>query len=386
MKKWLVFMLITGGMVSGVLLFSTSVERVGSAGRFLEGLRQGNNDVTRTGIGEVQGVDVGQIEEGRHVPVAAASVAAENQGQNQSQDQNADQAEDQNVNGNANANYTDASVDFVVRDMYFVYDGTTIVLPSEIVKGFIRSDCQAPEDSCLDSVPCVDVVSVNIYVRSTLLDMLEGQEVLKEARNENGSFLYRGVDWSVDEGQLTDEIVSSLTTLSLDYQEQTCGKIGEPDDLLGESLPNPVIWVLKKEIAGTDGLYASRYIEIDDSQQHLYLWQDGKVVKDYEISGFYDQYAVYGVFSIINKSPNAWSNIAKKWMPWWMAYHYDSRQNAMLGIHELVYWTDENGVYHEESSDSIGQKKSGGCIRLDRGKAEEFYQMITVGTPVLIHE
>ena len=94
---------------------------------------------------------------------------------------------------------------------------------------------------------------------------------------------------------------------------------------------------------------------------------------------------MYGVFKIHNKSENAWSPIAEKWMPYWMAYYYDASQAAWLGIHELVWWTDDSGEYVEESSESIGQKKSGGCIRLDRGQAEELYNMVEVDMPVLIH-
>jgi hypothetical protein len=274
----------------------------------------------------------------------------------------------------------------VASDMYFVYDGKTIVLSSLDVQSFLRSDCRASDDDCVSVIPCVDIEATQTYINDRLHSMLVGQLVVSEARNKNGSYLYSVSDWSLDEGTLLKDVVENLSTRISGYRRGVC-EFG-PDGVasIKELQRNPVIWVLKKESPGTDGQYASRYIEIDNSQQHLYLWQDGNVIKDYEISGFYDEYAVYGVFSIVNKSTNAWSSIAKKWMPWWMAYYYDDRQNAWLGIHELVYWTDANGVYHEESSDSIGKKKSGGCIRLDRGPAKEFYDLIDVGTPVLIHE
>lgn len=277
-------------------------------------------------------------------------------------------------------------VKLVASNMYFVYNGKTIVLPELDVVSFLRSDCKAIDTDCIEEVPCVQIPAIRTYIAKRLTGMLEGQRLLEEAQNENGSFLYRVSDWGVDEESMLQDIVEELTVRIQIYQESVCDSGIEAATLSDLLTKNPVVWVLKKEGAGTDGLYASKYIEVDDSQQHLYLWQDGGVIRDYEISGFYPEYAVYGVFSIINKSVNAWSSIAKKWMPWWMAYYYDGRQNAMLGIHELVYWTDENGVYHEESSESIGKKKSGGCIRLDRGQARELYDVIEVGTPVLIHE
>ena len=137
---------------------------------------------------------------------------------------------------------------------------------------------------------------------------------------------------------------------------------------------------------GTRGEFADRYVEYDHVSQRLYAWDSGLLVNEWGASGFYDEYAVFGIFDLKNKADNAWSPIAEKWMPFWMAFYYSNNQKAWFGLHELVYWYDDEGNYREESSDSIGFKKSGGCIRLDRGEMEELYDFAEVGMYFLIYE
>lgn len=144
--------------------------------------------------------------------------------------------------------------------------------------------------------------------------------------------------------------------------------------------------VPRKTHLGTNGEYTEqKYIELDHQKQKIYAWENGELYRSWDASGFYDEYAVFGVFDIKNKSKKAWSPVVNKWMPYWMAFYYCKEQQAWFGIHELVWWTDDTGKRIEESSESIGQKKSGGCVRLDRGEMEVLYDWTTVGTPFLIH-
>lgn len=281
------------------------------------------------------------------------------------------------------------------EEVYVIYDGTTVVLSSEAVGRFYRDECPYA-DSCDVDTPCVNVVTVREYVSIHLLGLLDAATTTEVASNRFGHFEYRASDFGPDEEKLVGDLVSMMTIRAKNYRSTVCADPGESGNVvverggsvMGESDPVPAgrtIQVDGVEVPGTDGRYSDRYLELDDSQQHIYVWEKGEVVRDYEVSGFYDEYAVYGVFSIRNKSLNAWSPIAEKWMPFWMAFYYDPKQQAWFGIHELVYWTDENGEYQEESSESIGSKKSGGCVRLDRGQAEELYDWVQVGDPLLIH-
>ena len=59
--------------------------------------------------------------------------------------------------------------------------------------------------------------------------------------------------------------------------------------------------VLVMDLPSTDGKYARRYIEIDDSRQKLYAWVDGKVQREILLSAAKRGYVVYGVFPIVDK-------------------------------------------------------------------------------------
>ncbi len=274
---------------------------------------------------------------------------------------------------------------YTPSELFIISNGRTVVIPSGTVSQLIRSDCSASEGSCLKVLPCVDVDAVSAYVATTLLGILDSAQQKLVAQNEYGSFSYIADDYQINRKLLIFDIVTELTLQIEEFHRSVCVDAeASLEDIPIKSKPLEIN-VRSMISAGTDGTYAPHYLEIDDSQQMLYVWKNGHISKAYRVSGFYDEYAVSGVFNIKNKAKNAWSPIAEKWMPWWMAFYYDGRQDAWLGIHELVYWTDSNGVYHEESSDSIGKKKSGGCVRLDRGLAQELYDDTPVGTPVLIH-
>ena len=139
----------------------------------------------------------------------------------------------------------------------------------------------------------------------------------------------------------------------------------------------------------TDGTVAQRYIEVDGSRQVMFVWESGKY-KKYRMSGAFPEYNPVGVFTILNKSPLAWSSTANKWMPYWMAFTYDKKQAAMLGIHALIYWypgfqkTGETKIYEPESN--IGKPRSTGCLRLTVSEAEKVYNWAKVGDVVVVHD
>lgn len=82
-----------------------------------------------------------------------------------------------------------------------------------------------------------------------------------------------------------------------------------------------------------------------------------------------------GTYKVLSKSPRAWSNSAKLWMPYWM--HFSGRGH---GIHELPEWP--NG--RKEGQSHLGRPVSHGCVRLGIGAAKKIYDWSPVGTSVII--
>jgi lipoprotein-anchoring transpeptidase ErfK/SrfK len=84
-----------------------------------------------------------------------------------------------------------------------------------------------------------------------------------------------------------------------------------------------------------------------------------------------------GEFSIQNKTPRAWSNKYKLYMPYWQAI----TPSGEYGIHELPEWP---GGY-KEGANHLGTPVSHGCVRLGIGAAERVYAWTEIGTPIIIY-
>ena len=139
-----------------------------------------------------------------------------------------------------------------------------------------------------------------------------------------------------------------------------------------------------EEVPNTDGTVAQEYIEVDLSQQRMYLFRDGDVFNSYKISsGLYYPTPV-GDFKILNKAENAFSDIYNVWMPYWMAFAYSSESNAYYGIHELPYWIADGGERIQRPREFIGAPHTGGCVALDIGASKEVYDFAQVNMPVRI--
>lgn len=140
-----------------------------------------------------------------------------------------------------------------------------------------------------------------------------------------------------------------------------------------------------KEGPGTDGKYAKKYIEVDNSQQKLYVWNNYDVVKTIELSPPRKGYEVYGVFPIVDKglSPIAPGG---KYMPYWMAFYHDPKIDSWYGLHALIWQYDDDGSKIYEPEENIGKRISGGCIRMVKEDAKYLYENFEIGDPILIHE
>ncbi len=140
------------------------------------------------------------------------------------------------------------------------------------------------------------------------------------------------------------------------------------------------------ELPSTNGELADKYIEVDKSQQRLYAWENGRVVKNFVISTGLSGPTYSGMFRIKNHIKNPWSSVANVWTPYWMAFTYNSDAGAWLGFHELPYWDGPNGEKIRRPFDTLGKPVTGGCIQLDIGDAKNLYDWAEDGMLVFVHE
>ena len=134
----------------------------------------------------------------------------------------------------------------------------------------------------------------------------------------------------------------------------------------------------------SDGSLANRYIEIDISQQRMYTFKNGVLIKSYRISSGKDYPTPTGTFEVLNKTGLGFSTIYNVWMPYWMGFNYSKELHAYFGIHELpFYYSAGNKI--QRPRDFIGVPNTGGCVALDIGDAKEVYQFADIGTKVVIY-
>lgn len=146
-----------------------------------------------------------------------------------------------------------------------------------------------------------------------------------------------------------------------------------------------ILTIEKKDLPGTDGNFASKYIEIDNSKQKLFVWINEKLEKEILLSGPVYGFQVYGVFPIIDKGIEPIAPGGKR-MPYWMAFYHSAKQDSWYGLHALIWWYDESGKRIYESLSNIGSRQSAGCIRMLLADAKYLYENFEKDDLILIHE
>lgn len=119
-------------------------------------------------------------------------------------------------------------------------------------------------------------------------------------------------------------------------------------------------------------------IEVDLSDQKLSYYLGDIILRTATVStGKQTTPTPVGEFAILNKSPRAWSRIAKLWMPYWMGF-----AGGKYGLHELPEWPGGR----KEGQNHLGIPVSGGCVRLGIGEAKKIYDWTPIGTKLIIRK
>lgn len=210
----------------------------------------------------------------------------------------------------------------------------------------------------------VDREKFDIYMKEKIIPFFDN--VFNEmvvVKNNHGEFLARKYDEGFDFDTLYFKVNSSFISGIDDIRVDLDAKI----------------------VPGTDGKYADKYIEVDNSQQTLYVWMNGKVVREIGLSGPVYGWQVYGVFPIVDKglSPIAPGG---KYMPYWMAFYYSKKQDSWYGLHALIWMYRADGSKWYEPESNIRTRQSAGCIRMVLEDAKYLYENFERGDKVLIHE
>ena len=121
-------------------------------------------------------------------------------------------------------------------------------------------------------------------------------------------------------------------------------------------------------------------IVVDKSQNTLLLMSNGDIIKRYTVSTGKDiSQTPAGEFTITSKLVNP------VWFHRGVVVPPESPENV-LGTRWLGFNVTGYGIHGTVDPNTIGSHETAGCVRLRNNEVEELYDLVKVGTPVVIIE
>jgi lipoprotein-anchoring transpeptidase ErfK/SrfK len=120
-------------------------------------------------------------------------------------------------------------------------------------------------------------------------------------------------------------------------------------------------------------------IVVRRSEQVLYLYQQGVLIRSYPVStGKADTITPLGWWKVVDKAAIGEPGVfGTRWM------RFD-RYNRAKGVYEWYPQSAPFGIHGTNEPDKIGTPVSAGCIRLRNPQVEELYDLVPIGTHVLV--
>jgi lipoprotein-anchoring transpeptidase ErfK/SrfK len=126
------------------------------------------------------------------------------------------------------------------------------------------------------------------------------------------------------------------------------------------------------------GYSGSKYILVDISEQHMYVYEGTTLVYSFVASTGMNNATSVGTFAVQDKIPNAYGSTWNIWMPDWLGIYWAG--NLENGIHALPILSNGNTLW----AGFLGRPISYGCVVLGSYEAKLLYDWADVGTPVEI--
>jgi len=133
-----------------------------------------------------------------------------------------------------------------------------------------------------------------------------------------------------------------------------------------------------EQIQSVPAYSGSKYILVDISEQHMYVYDGDTLVYSFVASTGIHNATRVGTFAVQSKIPNAYGSTWNIWMPSWLGIYWAG--GLENGIHALPILP--NGATLWEGF--LGRPVSYGCVVLGTYEASLLYDWAELGTPVEI--
>lgn len=122
----------------------------------------------------------------------------------------------------------------------------------------------------------------------------------------------------------------------------------------------------------------SKYILVDISEQHMYVYEGDALVYSFVASTGMNNATRVGTFAVQSKIPNAWGSTWSIWMPNWLGIYWAG--GLENGIHALPILPNGATLW----AGLLGRPISYGCVVLGTYESSLLYDWAEIGTPVEI--
>ena len=122
----------------------------------------------------------------------------------------------------------------------------------------------------------------------------------------------------------------------------------------------------------------NKYILVDISEQHMYVYEGDALVYSFVSSTGMNNATAVGIFSVLDKIPNAYGSTWDLWMPNWLGIYWAGTLEN--GIHALPVLSNGGQLW----AGYLGVPISYGCVVLGVYESQLLYDWAEVGTPVEI--
>ncbi len=122
-----------------------------------------------------------------------------------------------------------------------------------------------------------------------------------------------------------------------------------------------------------------KHIVVDIAEQTVTAYQGDFLAFRFKVSTGRNDSTATGIFQILEKKDDAWSDRFGFWMPYWMGLS-TAGPNAEAGIHALPELLDNQTLWGGE----IGKPATYGGVALATDEARQLYEWADVGTLVVI--
>lgn len=135
----------------------------------------------------------------------------------------------------------------------------------------------------------------------------------------------------------------------------------------------------QSDYAQAPALYGGgKYILVDISEQHMYVYEGDLLVFSFVASTGMRNATRTGLFSVLNKIPNAYGATWNIWMPNWLGIYWAG--GLQNGIHALPILPNGAQLW----AGYLGTPISYGCVVLGAYESKLLYDWAEIGTPVEI--